>query len=307
MQEVRRQVARAAAADCNILISGETGTGKELVAELVHQQSARRAGPFICVNCAALPETLLETELFGHERGAFTGAAAQTEGKLKLADGGTILFDEIGDMSLGAQTKLLRAIETRSFYRVGGQRPVPVNIRILAATHRDLRAMADAESFRRDLYYRLNVARIDLPPLRSRPSDVGPLLSHYLRQFTAARSRAASRFSEALTTQLTRYAWPGNVRELRNLVEATFVFSSSREFTWTDLPAHFRDIVPAPAETASDERTRLLGVLRETRWNKSRAAAALQWSRMTLYRKLAKYAIDPARPDRPVSQASRVK
>jgi two-component system response regulator HydG/two-component system response regulator AtoC len=238
-----------------------------------------------------LPEHLVESELFGHERGAFTGALSRTNGKLQLADKGTIFFDEIGDMSPPAQAKLLRAIENRTIYRVGGQQAISLNIRIIAATNRDLDALSRTGSFRSDLFYRLNVARIDVPPLRERRADIRTLLSHYVDSFNRGLARNVSGFTEAVLTRLSEYEWPGNVRELRNLVESTFVYSSSRDFSWADVPPHFRNTVLRETPALESERDRILNVLVATDWNRSLAARRLHLSRMTLYRKMNRYSI----------------
>jgi two-component system response regulator HydG/two-component system response regulator AtoC len=289
---VRSAIERVAPCGSNVLVTGETGTGKELIAELIHFQSGRR-GPLVPINCAAIPDGLLESELFGYERGAFTGANASYEGKLRLAQGGTVLLDEVGDMSAYAQAKLLRAIETREVMRLGGRRPVPLDVRIVAATNADLDALVAQGRFRADLYFRLNVARIHVPPLRERPQDVPDLLRHSLEE-----RRAQASFSAEALDCLCRYPWPGNVRELRNVVEVmTLAGGAARELNLEDLPPAVRTAAfPPPTRapvhrSADEERERLLAALRTTHWNKSRAAAQLRWSRMTVYRKMAKYRI----------------
>jgi DNA-binding NtrC family response regulator len=301
MRDVRAYLTRVAASDANVLISGETGTGKELAAETIHAGSRRAARPFVPINCAALPEGLLESELFGHERGAFTGAHAAREGKLKLADGGTVFFDEIGDMSLTAQAKILRAIESRTVHRLGGPAAgAPLDVRIISATHRDLdRAVADG-AFRQDLYYRLDVARVHLPPLRERAADLPTLVAHYVAEFNRRLGLSVAGLTEEALDAFLAYDWPGNVRELRNLVEAAFVNLPRERISLDDLPEPLRRRLGAGARPRpQEERDQLLSALVATRWNKSRAAARLNWSRMTLYRKLAKYRISrgDARPD----------
>jgi DNA-binding NtrC family response regulator len=292
-RELRTLMARIARADCNVLITGETGTGKELVAELIHRNSARAKFPFVCVNCAALPDNLVESELFGYERGAFTGAAATTDGKLQAAEGGTVFFDEIGEMSPHTQAKLLRAIESRQVYRLGGHRQIPLNLRILAATHQDLNARTSSGQFRQDLFYRLNVARIEVPPLRERRPDIRSLLIHYLSRFNQTFARESVGFTESLLSQLSQYDWPGNVRELRNFVESTFVYSSEKQFSWRDIAPHFLTVFRHTPPMES-ERERVLTALEDTGWNRSLAARRLRMSRMTLYRKMSKHNINRA-------------
>ena len=289
-RNMRSLLARVAPADCNVLITGETGTGKELVADLIHRNSPRASRPFVCINCAAIPDGLVESDLFGYERGAFTGAATTTDGKLKHADGGSVFLDELGEMSLHAQATLLRAIESRRIYRVGGHQQIPLDVRVLAATHQHLEKRVAQGTFRQDLYYRLNVARIDVPPLRERRADVRNLLVHYVACFNKGFARDNVGFSEAVLAKLLRYDWPGNVRELRNFVESTFVYSKERVFSWADIAPHFLAILHESAPLES-ERDRITNALKDCGWNRSLAARQLQMSRMTLYRKLVKNGI----------------
>ena len=300
MREVRRHVRRAAMTDCNVLLVGETGTGKELAAGFIHGLSRRAARPLVSVNCAAIPDTLVESELFGYERGAFTGATAPYDGKLQQAQGGTLFLDEVGDMSLVAQAKVLRVFESKPVYRLGGRAAVTPDVRFVAATNSDLAAATAERRFRSDLYFRLNVAQIRLPPLRDRPDDIPLLVEHFVRECSTRYGRQQE-LSRSVLKPLLTYGWPGNVRELRNLIEATFVNSSSRWMSWSDLPYQFRHDVPAPLDEESDlgDRERLLAALAETKWNKSKAADRLHWSRMTLYRKLAKYKVDVDAAHRP--------
>jgi DNA-binding NtrC family response regulator len=291
MREIKAYITQVAATDSHVLITGETGTGKELVAELIRHNSARRQQPFVCINCAAIPDTLLESELFGYEKGAFTGASTASEGKLKSADGGVIFFDEIGDMSPYAQAKILRAIESREMYRLGGKRPIGLNVRVIAATNQNLEQLVTKEKFRKDLYFRLNVARIHLPPLRERREDIVPLCHHYLHHLSQRFGRRVEGFTDEVLACLLRHDWPGNVRELKNVLEAILVKGPSRRIAIADLPTLFRlqcqDVGSAPQQ----ERERLLSALFSTNWNVSKAAQQLHWSRMTLYRKLEKYRI----------------
>jgi DNA-binding NtrC family response regulator len=277
--------------DCNVLITGETGTGKELVAELIHAQSARRSRPFLSVNCAAVPDTLLESELFGYERGAFTDAHASTEGKLESANGGTVFLDEIGDMTVAGQAKMLRVTGSKELYRLGGKRRIEVDVRVLAATNQDLDALMADGRFRRDLYFRLNVARVELPPLRERLDDLPLLVSHYVRDCNRRFGRSVEGLTDDALDMLRHYEWPGNVRELKNVVEAIFVNQPSAWIGPYDLPSALRQHLAKAAELPAQERDRLLAALIATHWNKSRAAEQLRWSRMTLYRKMAKYGV----------------
>jgi len=294
MQEVKAYLAKAASTPSNILITGETGTGKELAAEFIHRHSPRRDKPFVTVNCAAIPESLLESELFGYERGAFTGAHASWGGKLKAADGGTVFLDEIGDMTAHAQAKILRAIESKQIQRLGGA-GVSVDMRIVAATNQELDALIKADRFRKDLFYRLNVVHVHLPALRERKDDIPALVSHYLREFTGLGQRAA-RMEDSAWEYLLAYDWPGNVRELKNLVEGVLIHASAPEITASELPRYLREHCETAGDAADGERKRLLAALAATNWNKSKAAAKLQWSRMTLYRKMAKYHMSEPTP-----------
>jgi DNA-binding NtrC family response regulator len=297
MMRLGPYLARLAAVDCPVLITGETGTGKELTAHLIHDSSPRRGRTLACINCAAIPDTLIESELFGFERGAFTGAHGARAGALEAANGGAVLLDEIGEMTPYAQAKLLRVIETREVQRLGGRRAVPLDIRLLAATNQDLEALVATGRFRKDLYYRLNVARVHLPPLRERRGDIVALVRHFCRQLGLD---AAEDPTDPTLQAFLRHDWPGNVRELRNVLEAVAIASPSGRLSLRDLPPQlWPPATPASsAATASpagppapSERDRLLSALSLTNWNKSQAAARLQWSRMTLYRKLAKYGI----------------
>jgi DNA-binding NtrC family response regulator len=287
---VRESIRNAAATDSNVLITGETGTGKELVAELIHRNSARASRPMVCINCAAIPDTLLESELFGYERGAFTGAVTSTPGKLEQAAGGTIFFDEIGDMTPYAQAKILRAIESREIHRLGGRRPIRLDVRVIAATNRDLDELAMHDTFRKDLYFRINVARVHLAPLRERQSDIPPLIDHYVREFNRTFRNDVCDVDPETLARLLGYAWPGNVRELRNVIESVFGSRPAARIVWMDLPEWLRRRLGEQA-IAPGEQERIISALAATNWNKSKAAASLHWSRMTLYRKLAKYQI----------------
>jgi Nif-specific regulatory protein len=259
MQEVYRFIAKVAPTDATVLICGESGTGKELVARAIHRNSPRASKPFVAINCAALTETLLESELFGHEKGAFTGAVAQKKGKLEVADGGTVFLDEIGEVPLALQVKLLRAIQEREFERVGGTRPVRVNVRWVAATNRDLRAAIRKGAFREDLFYRLNVVSIALPPLRERRSDIPLLAAYFADKFGRRVGRKNPGVSLQARTVLMNYDWPGNVRELENAIERAVVLGSGDLILPEDLPETILDPTPPEAEATG----RLHGSLRE--------------------------------------------
>ncbi len=291
MRDVKAYISRVAAAESNVLITGETGTGKELVAALIHQHSRRCRGPFIALNCAAIPDSLLESELFGYERGAFTGAERSQEGVLRSANGGTVFFDEVGDMSPYAQAKILRAIESRAIRRIGGKDNLLLDIRIVAATNRNLEQLIVEEKFRTDLYFRLKVANIYLPPLRERKEDLLTLVNHYVRQMNRQFERHVEGLTDEALEFLLRYNWPGNVRELKNLIEAVFINLPPNWIAVVDLPEEFRKRVNETADLPQDERNRLLQALFATNWNKRLAAQKLHWSRMTLYRKMAKYQV----------------
>jgi two-component system response regulator AtoC len=237
MYEVYRLVGRSAGTEATVLITGETGTGKELVANIVHAYSTYRAGPLIKVNCAALPETLLETELFGHEKGAFTNAITQRKGRFELAHKGSIFLDEIGEMTMGTQRKLLRVLQEREFERVGGSVPIKVDVRVIVATNRDLRAEVEAGRFREDLYYRLNVITIELPPLRRRKEDIPLLVEHFLDKHRYSPTSQPARISEEAMQRLTEHDWPGNVRELENAVQRAVVLSKGGIVTSTHILA----------------------------------------------------------------------
>jgi len=291
MREVRMRLARMALSNINVLITGETGTGKELVAEMVHSNSPRRQKPFVTLNCAAIPDGLLESELFGYERGAFTGANTRQEGKLKAANGGSVFLDEIGDMSPYGQAKVLRMIEGKEIQRLGRNSGLPIDVRIIAATNQDLEQMVSVGTFRKDLFYRLNVARIHLPPLRERKEDLPLLVRHYIRHFNDRFGRDVEQLSDKAMDTLFTYEWPGNVRELRNLLEAIFAELPPESERHPQLPSLFRKCCDNLRAVTGDERERLLWALSVTNWNKSKAASKLCWSRMTLYRKMARYKI----------------
>lgn len=281
---------RASASDNNVLITGETGTGKELAAQLIHENSPRRNRPFECINCPALPDTLFESELFGYERGAFTGAVSGYEGKLSQADKGTVFFDEIGDLSLLAQAKILRIIEGKPYHRLGGRRSIRPDVRFLMATNRDLDALVAEGRFRSDLLFRVDAIRIHMAPVRERTEDIVLLLEHIVQMLNKKYKRRVSRVPDSLVELFMRYDWPGNIRELLNVMEVAFANLDRDEIRSTDLPSTFLRKVTT-VTSPSSERQRLFEALRSTDWNLSKAARRLCLSRMTIYRKMAKFQI----------------
>lgn len=288
---VRSYVQKLAQSDVSVLISGPTGSGKELVADSIHRASHRRRAPLISVNCAAIPDSLLESELFGYERGAFTGAEEHYPGKLRLADHGTVFLDEISEMSPLGQAKILRVLESREVFPLGARRMTKIDVRFVAATNQDLEPMIQRHTFRQDLFFRLNVGRICLPSLRERPEDISELFLYYIQQFNALYGRCVQAPTPELADRLTTYDWPGNVRELRNCVEAVFVDPPNGPIGLEHLPESFQRIFRHHREDNVSERDAILSALSRTNWNKKMAARELQWSRMTLYRKLEKYKI----------------
>jgi DNA-binding NtrC family response regulator len=290
ISEIRQRIGMVAASEANVLITGESGTGKELVAGLIHRNSRRKAAPFVAVNCAAIPESLLESELFGHERGAFTGATAARDGKLHAAAAGTLFLDEIGDMSLSAQAKILRAIENRVIQRLGSNLDNPVRFRVVAATNQDLATLTREKRFRQDLYFRLNVVRLELPPLRAHSEDIPEIAEHILRELADRQKQPERRLEGDVLRRLQQHDWPGNVRELRNVLESILVYSSSPSIGLADIPAHIRESLSSHAPV-TDERSKILGALTSAEWNRNKACEILQCSRMTLYRKMTRYAI----------------
>ncbi|MEI8242611.1 MAG: sigma-54 dependent transcriptional regulator [bacterium] len=301
MQHVFDIVRQAAPTSATVLIQGPSGTGKELVAHAIHRLSNRAKGPFIAVHCAALSSTLLESELFGHERGAFTGAVARRKGRFELADGGTLFLDEISEIDPATQVKLLRVLEERRFERVGGVEPVEVDIRLIAATNRDLKELVAQGKFREDLFFRLNVVDIYLPPLSGRAGDIPLLCSLFLRECAARNGKAVPSITPDALNLLAAYPWPGNVRELRNTIEKMVVLGNGDKLTARDVPAGIREIgrerlpalraasLPAGGSLADTEREKILVVLRQHDDNRSRAAVELGISRRTLHRKLNEY------------------
>ena len=303
---LRDQIAKAAPTSGRVLIQGENGSGKELVARAIHALSARRDGPFVEVNCAAIPEELIESELFGHERGAFTGALARRRGKFEAADGGTLFLDEIGDMSLKTQAKVLRALEEQAFERVGGRDTVKVDVRVIAASNRDLPALIVQGQFREDLFYRLNVIPIDVPPLRARQDDIPALVDHFIAVFCTENGKRLKTVSGEALAWFLAYDWPGNVRELRNMVERLVIMTPADVIGPEDLPAPLRPKETATGAEARErslkeardafERAYILAELRTHDWNMTRTAERLGIERSHLYRKIKTYGITPPKP-----------
>jgi len=291
---------KAARLNCPVLITGETGTGKDQVARLVHAASIRSQGPFVALNCAAVPETLIESELFGYERGAFTGAARSYPGRFAAAQGGTLFLDELGDLPLHTQAKLLRAIENREITPLGSVHARTVDLRIVAATNQPLEVLVRERRFRADLYFRLNVARVRLPPLRERRDDILELAAHFMDAHRRSpEGRGVGWFDARALRRLLSYEWPGNVRELRNVIESIFIDPPDGAITDAALPAYLHqpqlwDGPGADGALPLPERERILEMLSTTHWNKAAAARNLKWSRVTLYRKMAKYDIADA-------------
>ncbi|HFC98212.1 MAG TPA: sigma-54-dependent Fis family transcriptional regulator [Thermosulfurimonas dismutans] len=307
IKEVFRLIEKVAPTESTVLILGESGTGKELVARAIHRQSRRSEGPFVPVNCGAIPEELLESELFGYEKGAFTGAHRSKPGRFEMAEGGTIFLDEIAEMSPKLQVKLLRVLQEKTVERLGGERPIPVNIRIIAATNRDLEREVAEGRFRKDLYFRLNVIPIHLPPLRERKEDIPLLAEHFLRQFCAREEVPLKRLSEEALQYLLRYSWPGNVRELENLMERLVILSENETIGPEDLPDHIVRAPDRPPFTIKDfgfeefslpkalqeiEKEFILRALRASKGVKSQAAKLLGIKRTTLIEKIKRLGLE---------------
>ena len=306
MQQVFDVIRQVAPTQANVLVQGESGTGKELVAHALHRLSTRSKGPFVAVHCAALTPTLLESELFGHEKGAFTNAVSRRRGRFEMADGGTLFLDEISEVDTAVQVKLLRVLEEQKFERVGGDETLHVDIRLLAAANKDLRALVEAGGFREDLFFRLDVVNIVLPPLRERVDDIPVLCDHFLREFSEKNAKEITGITSDAISILSSYSWPGNVRELRNTMEKMVVLARSRKLTARDIPQNIRaggpprtaavpppagDIDAAPGVTtlADAERQMIYALLKKHGNNRTKAARELGISRRTLHRKLNRY------------------
>lgn len=302
MRDLVDMVAMVAPSEATVLIAGESGTGKELIARAIHYNSDRRNNPLVVVNCAAISESLLESELFGHEKGAFTGADRRREGRFKQADGGTIFLDEVGEMSKAMQAKLLRVIQEREIQRVGSEKTMNVDVRIISATNRDLKEEAASGNFREDLYYRLNVVSLEMPPLRKRPDDIPLLAQHFLGKYAEKNRKAVKGFSPQAMEMLLKFDWPGNVRELENAVERSVILLTGDYVTERELPMGLTEdrpdsTVPEPLRQVADEprpleeveRDAILAALQASGGNKSETAKRLGINRKTLYKKLKSY------------------
>jgi len=289
MKQVLREVESVAQSNSSVIITGESGTGKELIARAIHANSPRKYFPMISVHCGALSESLLESELFGHEKGAFTGATFNRKGRFEMADGGTIFLDEIGTISAKMQVELLRVLETRSFVRVGGNKEVTSDFRVICATNRDLKEMVKSGTFREDLYYRLNVVNIRIPPLRERAEDIPLLVNHFIRKYCKSMSRDLISIEPAALKHLQELEFPGNVRELENMIERAIVIGNGKEIRLKDLPMG-REVMSSSVESLDDlEKNHIAGILNKYNWNISRASKALSVDRATLYNKIKKY------------------
>jgi formate hydrogenlyase transcriptional activator len=298
LRRVWDSVKLVAGTDSAVLIQGETGTGKELIARAIHQESRRKSAPYVTVNCAAMPAALLESELFGHERGAFTGAITQTTGRFQMAHNGTLFLDEIGDLPLELQPKLLRVLQEQEFERLGSARTIRVNVRVVAATNQDLQQMVKERRFRADLYYRLNVFPIALPALRERPEDIAALVQYFVRKFTQRMNKTISRIPDEVMTILRQYDWPGNIRELQNFIERAVIMSPDTELRlpFGQLKNLIKSDTPSAIRTLADaERDHILDVLQQTGGvvgGRDGAAARLGLARTTLLYRMHKLGID---------------
>jgi DNA-binding NtrC family response regulator len=296
MQQIYKLVRKAAPADSTVLIYGESGTGKELIARAIHHHSLRKDKPFVAVDCGSLAEHLIESELFGHVKGSFTGAIATKYGRFELADGGTIFLDEIANVGPGVQAKLLRVVQEREIVKVGGSHPIKIDVRIITATNRDLEKEIKEGRFREDLFYRLNVLPIDLPPLRERKDDIPLLVSYFIKKYSHKRKKKILSIDDGAMKTLLDYDWPGNIRELENVIERAVVLTEHAVIAPSDL-SHWKfgmnDSVegstPVMKSLKEVERAHILEVLKETKWHKNEAAKILQIDRKTLYRKILEF------------------
>ncbi len=297
MQSIFDLICRVAPTDSTVLITGESGTGKELIARAIHGNSPRCYRPFIAVSCGALPDSILESELFGYEKGAFTGALHTKKGRFELADQGTLFLDEVGDISLKTQVDLLRVLQAKEFTRLGGQETIKVDVRILAATNRDVKKAIQENRFREDLYYRLNVISIPIPPLRERKEDIPLLVDTFIRKHCLALNREAIRIAPSAMKLLMEYDWPGNVRELENVIERALVIGKGKQISPEDLPFPQKEVCLAilPKSLKGMEKIHIEKILEETGWNVRQAARLMEIDRQTLYNKMKKYDILPGR------------
>ncbi|WP_018085732.1 sigma-54-dependent transcriptional regulator [Desulfurispora thermophila] len=307
MQEVSKLIGRVADSDVTVLIQGESGTGKEVVARAIHNNSKRQSRPFVKINCASIPEQLIESELFGHEKGAFTGAISQKPGKFEVANGGTVFLDEIGELSLFAQAKLLRVLQEKEFERVGGTRSIAVDVRIITATNRDLGKMVAEGRFREDLFYRVNVVNIKLPPLRERKEDILPLMNHFVSKYARKYNKKITGISKDALLVLEKHNWPGNVRELKNVCEQAVIMARGSIITLEDLviresansvfinaavePVLEQSVRPLREVVSEVEKKLILQALNQNNWNRQATARALGLNRRSLYAKMKEYGL----------------
>lgn len=289
MKKVFRELESVAKSNSSVIITGESGTGKELIARAIHSNSPRKYFPLISVHCGALTESLLESELFGHEKGAFTGATFNRKGRFEMADGGTIFLDEIATISAKMQIELLRVLESKTFVRVGGNKEISSDFRVICATNRDLKSMVEKGMFREDLFYRLNVVNINIPPLRERVEDIPMLVTHFIKKYCTSMSRDIITIESAALEHLSSFEFPGNVRELENMIERAIVVGNGKEIRLKDLPMG-KNVISSSIETLEDlEKKHIYQILDKYGWNISRAAKALNIDRVTLYNKIKKY------------------
>ncbi len=294
MQKVLKEIESVAKSNSSVVITGESGTGKELVARAIHANSSRRYFPLVSVHCGALTESLLESELFGHEKGAFTGAMYNRKGRFEMADNGTIFLDEIATISTKMQIDLLRVLETKKFVRVGGNKEISSDFRVICATNRDLKSMVENGTFREDLFYRLNVVNIFIPPLRDRTDDIPLLVDYFIRKYCTSMNRPPVTIDSAARKKLEEFSFPGNVRELENMIERAIVIGNGKKITLRDLPIE-KAVVTNSVESLDElERIHIQHILDKYDWNISRSAKALKVDRVTLYNKIAKYGLKPA-------------
>jgi len=295
MIKVLKEVETVAQSNSSVIITGESGTGKELIARAIHSNSQRKYFPLVSVHCGALTESLLESELFGHEKGAFTGAMYNRKGRFEMADGGTIFLDEIATISAKMQVELLRVLESKNFVRVGGNKEITSDFRVICATNRDLKKMVEKGTFREDLYYRLNVVNITIPPLRERMEDIPMLVDYFIKKFCTSMSRDIITIDSAVLKRLEEFEFPGNVRELENMIERAIVIGNGKEIRFKDLPLG-KNIINNSVESLDDiEKTHVLQILNKYGWNISRSANALKVDRVTLYNKIKKYNLKQAK------------
>lgn len=291
IRAVLKQIESVAQSNSSVVITGESGTGKELVAKAIHSNSPRKFFPLVSVHCGALTESLLESELFGHEKGAFTGAMYNRKGRFEMADSGTIFLDEIATISTRMQIDLLRVLETKKFMRVGGNKEISSDFRVICATNRDLKSMVENGSFREDLFYRLNVVNINIPPLRERLEDIPVLVDYFIRKYSTLMNKPLISIDSSALKRLADFNYPGNVRELENLIERAIVVGNGKKITLKDLPLE-KTILKSSVESLDDlEKNHILQILNKYSWNISRSAKALQIDRVTLYNKIAKYGL----------------